>query len=215
VPDGPPEPCAGRPCTGTGCSHEHAAIELTAHVHVDATFNKPAATEATQPRECPPGVHSLFDPCPGDCTEPVEDEPAPAADTGSDTWAAMHRFIEEMLPPRTIRARSQLTFAQARRRNRYAILIREYLKAHTFPSTTPGRPPVLGVTEHDLADVVLQARDDELASALAERDQLQRAVDAVRQYSRLTIDASTRVQACDQARDNLDLLDSILGTVET
>ena len=24
--------------------------------------------------ECPPGVHSMFDFCPGDCTEPVEDE---------------------------------------------------------------------------------------------------------------------------------------------
>lgn len=24
--------------------------------------------------ECPPGVHSLFDPCPGNCAEPVEEE---------------------------------------------------------------------------------------------------------------------------------------------
>ncbi|WP_164331334.1 hypothetical protein [Streptomyces sp. RLB1-9] len=23
--------------------------------------------------ECPPGVHSMFDFCPGDCTEPLED----------------------------------------------------------------------------------------------------------------------------------------------
>lgn len=25
--------------------------------------------------ECPPGVHSIFDPCPGDCTEPLPDTP--------------------------------------------------------------------------------------------------------------------------------------------
>ncbi|MGA4942125.1 hypothetical protein [Streptomyces cinereoruber] len=24
--------------------------------------------------ECPPGVHSIFDPCPGDCTDLAEDE---------------------------------------------------------------------------------------------------------------------------------------------
>lgn len=24
--------------------------------------------------ECPPGVHSIFDPCPGDCADPVEDD---------------------------------------------------------------------------------------------------------------------------------------------
>lgn len=23
--------------------------------------------------ECPPGVHSIFDPCPGNCTEPVDE----------------------------------------------------------------------------------------------------------------------------------------------
>lgn len=33
--------------------------------------------------ECPPGVHSIFDPCPGDCTEPVEDE----HETFVITWA--------------------------------------------------------------------------------------------------------------------------------
>lgn len=41
-------------------------------------------TEPT-PAECPPGVHSMFDFCPGGCTLPVEDtapEPAPAF-----TWA--------------------------------------------------------------------------------------------------------------------------------
>lgn len=23
--------------------------------------------------ECPPGVHSMFDPCPGNCTEPIDE----------------------------------------------------------------------------------------------------------------------------------------------
>ncbi|MCM8552265.1 hypothetical protein [Streptomyces sp. STCH 565 A] len=33
-------------------------------------------TEETGPEQCPPGVHSIFDPCPGDCGKPVDDEPA-------------------------------------------------------------------------------------------------------------------------------------------
>ncbi|MEU0847695.1 hypothetical protein ABZ387_06970 [Streptomyces flaveolus] len=27
-----------------------------------------------QPEYCPPGVHSIFDPCPGDCGKPIDDE---------------------------------------------------------------------------------------------------------------------------------------------
>ncbi|MFF7824226.1 hypothetical protein ACFZCM_03285 [Streptomyces rochei] len=27
-----------------------------------------------QPEYCPPGVHSIFDPCPGDCGKPLDDE---------------------------------------------------------------------------------------------------------------------------------------------
>lgn len=34
--------------------------------------------------ECPPGVHSMFDFCPGDCTEPVDDE----HETLTITWAS-------------------------------------------------------------------------------------------------------------------------------
>lgn len=218
------EPCTGRPCTGTGCSHEHAAIELTARVHVDATFNKPAATEATQPRECPPGTHSLFDPCPGDCGQPLtttdEERQAaaqyhrtittPPGDPGQDILATVRRLLAEM-PPRSRRPREGLTPAQKERRDRYAAAIRDHLKASTLPPLLPGGPPSLGATEYDIADVVLEERDTELTQALAERDQLQRAVDAVRQYSQLTIDASIRVQARDQARDTLNLLDHHLN----
>lgn len=44
-----------------------------------ADLRQPAATEATGPVECPPGVHSIFDPCPGDCGKPVDDEPSDAS----------------------------------------------------------------------------------------------------------------------------------------
>lgn len=39
---------------------------------------KQAAFQAVQERaakECPPGVHSMFDPCPGDCANLIPDEP--------------------------------------------------------------------------------------------------------------------------------------------
>ncbi|MDN3244123.1 hypothetical protein [Streptomyces sp. ZSW22] len=44
-----PEPCDGRPCTGTGCSHELAAAALTAHDHDAGLYTAPtlAATQAT------------------------------------------------------------------------------------------------------------------------------------------------------------------------
>ncbi|MHB9861912.1 hypothetical protein [Streptomyces sp. YIM S03343] len=56
------------------------------------------------------------------------------------------------------------------RRDRYATVIRENLKANTFPPTIPGGRPAFGMTEHELADVVLAERDDDLAQARAERD---------------------------------------------
>jgi hypothetical protein len=44
-----PEPCDGRPCAGTGCSHEQAAAALTAHDEAAGLYTAPApaATEAT------------------------------------------------------------------------------------------------------------------------------------------------------------------------
>jgi len=64
-----PDLCDGRPCAGTGCSHEQAFAELVAfdqaHGHYD--LNTPAAGPI-----CPPGVHSMFDPCPGGCANDEE-----------------------------------------------------------------------------------------------------------------------------------------------
>jgi hypothetical protein len=44
-----PEPCDGRPCAGTGCSHEQAAAALTAHDEAAGLYTAPApaATDAT------------------------------------------------------------------------------------------------------------------------------------------------------------------------
>ncbi|MEU0589927.1 hypothetical protein [Streptomyces ardesiacus] len=46
-------------------------IAREAHARLDQS----ATIEETGPGECPPGVHSIFDPCPGDCGKPVDDEP--------------------------------------------------------------------------------------------------------------------------------------------
>lgn len=40
--------------------------------------------------ECPPGVHSMFDPCPGDCTE-LED--TDCVDADGEVWPE-HDFDE-------------------------------------------------------------------------------------------------------------------------
>lgn len=56
--------------------------------------------------ECPPGVHSMFDFCPGDCTEPVEDETRdhkvhriePAAHVG-ETLVWLWRFKASLADP--------------------------------------------------------------------------------------------------------------------
>ncbi|KUN16535.1 hypothetical protein AQJ23_44895 [Streptomyces antibioticus] len=38
--------------------------------------------------ECPPGTHSLFDPCPGNCTEPVDEE----AELFEELWSMEYRI---------------------------------------------------------------------------------------------------------------------------
>ncbi|WP_322501796.1 hypothetical protein TR631_33740 [Streptomyces rochei] len=48
-----PEPCDGRPCTGTGCSHELAAAALTAHDHGAGLYAGPAPA-ATHVKTLPP-----------------------------------------------------------------------------------------------------------------------------------------------------------------
>ncbi len=38
--------------------------------------------------ECPPGVHSLFDFCPGNCTEPIDEE----AELFEELWSMEYRI---------------------------------------------------------------------------------------------------------------------------
>lgn len=41
-------------------------------------------TTSPTPVECPPGTHSMFDPCPGDCADPLpDDEPLPPHGPGA------------------------------------------------------------------------------------------------------------------------------------
>lgn len=44
------------------------------------------------PRECPPGVHSIFDPCPGDCGEPLADRSPETRYAWCFSHGLMHRF---------------------------------------------------------------------------------------------------------------------------
>lgn len=42
--------------------------------------------------ECPPGVHSLFDFCPGNCTEPIDEE----AELFEGLWSMEYRITGDM-----------------------------------------------------------------------------------------------------------------------
>jgi hypothetical protein len=57
-------------------------------------------------RECPPGVHSIFDPCPGDCGEPLPDEAYPP-----DTDFSIEIFDVDMWMPVSFK---QVTIEKAR-----------------------------------------------------------------------------------------------------
>ncbi len=43
------------------------------------TSNSGGQTAMPEPVECPPGVHSIFDPCPGDCADLLPDDDAELA----------------------------------------------------------------------------------------------------------------------------------------
>lgn len=47
-------------------------------------------SEDSSPAECPPGIHSLFDPCPGDCAEPVEEPPGSASSSPDERCKCDH-----------------------------------------------------------------------------------------------------------------------------
>ncbi|MEU1043916.1 hypothetical protein ABZ400_02015 [Streptomyces sp. NPDC005897] len=54
--------------------------------------------------ECPPGVHSIFDPCPGDCGEPLDDEPELTAEEA--------RSLADDLGLQLYRAQDALAFVE-------------------------------------------------------------------------------------------------------
>jgi hypothetical protein len=160
------------------------------------------ATEATEPRQCPPGVHSIFDPCPGDCDTPADDDaPTRPSHTTADATPTVANTMQAAI--------------------RKALAIRPTPSPTQCGQTSTGMfGRQLGPCTHAPLHPEEFHRDahgaewrdyEETTKALrAERDRLQRAVDAVRRLNELTAD-SVRVQAAEHARDNLALLDSILG----
>lgn len=131
----------------------------------------PTTTAATE--ECPAGVHSIFDPCPGDCGKLIEDTvapetPKPDSATYDGFVAALRLFVKVPSlfagpPPRTTSR-----YDGPARRERYAATIRDEIKRLTLPAAFPGQRPWGGATEYDLADTVLAVRDDELTTARAQ-----------------------------------------------
>ncbi|MFJ6559989.1 hypothetical protein ACIQMV_08910 [Streptomyces sp. NPDC091412] len=85
-----------------------------------------AGLVAAKPKECPPGVHSIFDPCPGDCGEPLpgDEQPAPvdwqaiaqmhAAATGRTGMGPVRGVVEDVADVRA-HAEQYRHFADAAR----------------------------------------------------------------------------------------------------
>ncbi|GAA2732130.1 hypothetical protein [Streptomyces nogalater] len=177
--------------------------------------------QPTRAEECPAGVHSIFDPCPGDCgklLEPTEEERAaglryhatittPPPDPGPEIAANIRRLLADTT--RHGRRPRGLADDQARheRRNRYAGIIRDRIKELTWPPTTPGGPPRFGANEYDLADAVLDERDDELEQLRTELARHRRAIALVTRFNQLAVDNGRPTPgAAEHARDTLDIL---------
>ncbi|MFG3287329.1 hypothetical protein ACGF3G_00705 [Streptomyces sp. NPDC048179] len=185
-----------------------------------------AAAEANRPKACPAGVHSIFDPCPGDCgkllEEPAPERPAPYGYHVSITTTPkilgpeIMQNIRRILADSSRRASRRTDTDEERRvrRNRYAETIRNRIKELTWPAPYPGGAPRYGATEYDLADVVLDERDDELDRLRAELDRHRKAISAVTRYNTTVADFSTRVQAAEQARDTLAILREVMNAPE-
>lgn len=53
-----------------------------------------AQQSGPEARECPPGVHSMFDFCPGDCGEPVADDPACTCASAGDAFVPSGHYAD-------------------------------------------------------------------------------------------------------------------------
>lgn len=74
--------CSARPCNADAGELCDAHAQQHYHAKGEHTFCGPECNSEAQQnegqgtrRECPPGVHSIFDPCPGDCGQPLCDDP--------------------------------------------------------------------------------------------------------------------------------------------
>jgi hypothetical protein len=186
------------------------------------------ATEATRPRECPDGIHSLFAPCPGDCGQPLQitDEEraaggryhqtitTPPSVLGPELAASIRRILADTSRHRRRPRGPADDQAQRERRDRYAGVIRDRIKELTWPAPIPGGRPMFGATEYDMADAVLDERDDELEQLRADLKRNQRALAAVTRYNRTVAEHSCRVQAAEQARDTLAIIRDALNAPE-
>ncbi|MFD0035571.1 hypothetical protein ACFVJK_46860 [Streptomyces sp. NPDC127172] len=141
-----------------------------------ATTPKRTPPVTNEAAECPAGVHSVFDPCPGDCGLLLEDTTISTEHARADdpmTFNAVTDAIRRNLGtpsrwPRTLLATPELTPDERERRDRYAAAVRDEIKSRTVPSLIPGRPPTLGATEYDIAAVVLHLADAEHAATTAQ-----------------------------------------------
>jgi hypothetical protein len=222
----PPRLRTARPAI---CEMPHQTIEEEETCERQRVAPLPGgATEATQPRQCPDGIHSLFDPCPGDCGQPLkitDEERAagaryhqtittPPPDLGPEIAANIRRILADT-SRRGRRPRGPATDeAQRERRNRYADAMRDRIKELTWPAPIPGGSPRGGATEYDLADVILDERDDELEQLRTELSRHKRALAAVTRYNTAVADHSCRVQAAEQARDTLGILREVMDAPE-
>ncbi|MFE5037097.1 hypothetical protein [Streptomyces sp. NPDC056683] len=219
------EVLAGRPAI---CERFHATRAEEEQCERLRTAAHRAAMEATKPKECPAGVHSLFDPCPGDCGKLLE-EPAPEAHPvyhrthvsitttpkvlGPEVMENIRRILADH--SQRTRHRPPITQeAQQRRRHQYAEVIRNRIKELTWPAPYPGGAPRFGANEYDLADAFLDERDDELDRLRADLDRHRKAISAVTRYNTTVAGLSARVQAAEQARDTLDILREAMNAPE-
>jgi hypothetical protein len=171
------------------------------------------ATQATEPRKCGKPL-AITDEERAAGARYHQTITAPPKDLGPEIAANIRRILADT-SRRGRRPRGTATDEARRiRRNRYADAIRDRIKELTWPAPFPGGSPRGGATEYDLADVVLDERDDELEQLRTELSRHKRALAAVTRYNTAVADHSCRVQAAEQARDTLGILREVMDAPE-